>query len=178
MNPIFLIGFMGSGKSTLGKAIARRSGMQFIDLDQYIECRFHANIRDIFASRGEEGFRDIERRMLAEVSQFEDVVIACGGGTPCFFDNMDLMNRAGITVMLDASVARLHERLKLGRTRRPLIAGMTDDQLLDYINAALAARMEFYSRASFIFPADELDDADQIDRTTRQFLNQFNIPLK
>lgn len=137
MQPIFIIGFMGSGKSTLGRALGRATGRTFIDLDNYIEQRFHANVRDIFASRGEEGFRDIERRMLREVSQFEDVIVACGGGTPCFYDNMEVMNAAGLTVMLDVSIDRLHSRLCLGRRRRPLIAAMTDDELRAYITQAL-----------------------------------------
>ena len=130
MRPIFLVGFMGSGKSTLGKALSKATGLRFIDLDTYIECRYHANVRDIFAEKGESGFRDIEQRMIREVSDFEDVIVACGGGTPCFFNNMEVMNGAGLTVLLAASVPRLLERLKLGRRRRPLIAAMTDTELL------------------------------------------------
>lgn len=84
MKPIFLIGYMGCGKSTLGRNVARMTGFQFIDLDNFIEARFHASVKEIFASRGEEGFRDIERRMLIETSDFQDVIVACGGGTPCF----------------------------------------------------------------------------------------------
>ena len=95
MKPIFIIGFMGSGKSTLGRALAQATGLTFIDLDTYIEQRFHANVRDIFAQRGEDGFRRLERMMLHEVSEFEDVIVACGGGTPCFFNNMEHINSHG-----------------------------------------------------------------------------------
>lgn len=169
---------MGSGKSTLGRALGKATALQFIDLDTYIESRFHANIRDIFAEKGEDGFRDIERRMLDEVSQFEDTVIACGGGTPCFFDNMEIMNRSGLTVFLQASHSRLLERLKLGRRRRPLIAAMTDDELSSYIADALARRMPHYSKAAEIFSADRLDTADQIEESVSAFISRFNIPTK
>lgn len=164
---------MGSGKSTLGLALSHATGLQFIDLDTYIERRFHANVRDIFAARGEEGFRDIERRMLLEVSQFEDTIIACGGGTPCFFDNIDVMNRAGLTVFLEASHTRLLERLKLGRSRRPLIAAMTDSQLSDYITEALGRRMPFYTKAIASFSADWLDSRTQIDQSVADFRSRF-----
>lgn len=173
MKPIFLIGFMGSGKSTLGRALGAATGMQFIDLDAYIERRYHANVRDIFARHGEQGFRDIERRMLMEVSQFEDVIIACGGGTPCFFDNIDVMNAAGTTVLLEASDARLHQRLCRGRHKRPLIAAMSDDEILRYITTAQQARAPFYNRATVRFPSDFLDSREEIDRTVRQFISRI-----
>lgn len=178
MRPIFLVGYMGSGKSTLGRAVGEATGLQFIDLDLYIERRFHANVRDIFATSGEDGFREIERRMLREVCDFEDVIVACGGGTPCFFDNMDVMNANGTTVLLEASVAKLHQRLKLGRRRRPLIASMNDDELLDYIVMALEKRMLYYGKASCRFCADYLDDAAMIDESVREFANRFGLVLK
>lgn len=89
---------MGSGKTTLGKAFAKAAGLEFIDLDWYIEERLHKTISKIFAEQGESGFREVERKLLHEAGDFEDVLIACGGGTPCFFDNMDYMNQAGDTV--------------------------------------------------------------------------------
>lgn len=98
MKRIFLMGYMGSGKTTLGRAFARAEGLEFIDLDWYIEERLHKSISELFAERGEEGFRNLERKMLHEAGEFEDVVIACGGGTPCFFDNMEYMNRQGTTI--------------------------------------------------------------------------------
>ena len=83
---------MGAGKTTIGRVLARELGLDFYDLDWYIEDRFHKKIPDIFAEQGEEGFRDIERKMLHEVAEFENVIVSCGGGTPCFFDNMEYMN--------------------------------------------------------------------------------------
>lgn len=178
MRPIFLIGYMGCGKSTLGRNVSRISGMEFIDLDKYIETRFHSSIRDIFATRGEAGFREIERAMLREVGQFNDVLIACGGGTPCFFDNMDYMNEAGTTVLLDTSLPKLHSRLKRGRHKRPLIADKDDDELLEFIKVALGQRMPFYSRAANRFVSDLLDDEVEVETTARRFIDQFDIPLK
>ncbi len=172
MKPIFLIGYMGCGKSTLGRNVAAITGMQFIDLDTYIETRYHANVRQIFAERGEDGFRDIERRMLHEVAEFEDVIIACGGGTPCFFDNMDYMNERGTTVLLDASLDRLFSRLKRGRHKRPLLAGKNDDELRQFIIDGLAARHPFYSRATHRFESDLLESSSQIGLTASKFINQ------
>lgn len=172
MKPIFLIGYMGCGKSTLGRNVAAITGMQFIDLDTYIETRFHANVRQIFDERGEDGFRDIERRMLHEVAEFEDVIIACGGGTPCFFDNMDYMNERGTTVLLNASLDRLFSRLKRGRHKRPLLAGKNDDELRQFIIDGLAARHPFYSRAAHRFESDLLESSSQIGLTASKFINQ------
>lgn len=177
MKPIFLIGYMGCGKSTLGRNVSRLSGVQFIDLDKYIETRFHANIRDIFATRGEAGFRDIERAMLHETGSFDDVIIACGGGTPCFFDNIDFMNEAGTTVYLDTSLDKLHTRLMRGRHKRPLIADKGDEELRTFIVEALAKRMPFYSKARERFVSDLLDCEVEVDTTARRFIKQFNLPL-
>ena len=100
MQNIFLIGYMGVGKTTIGKQIAQGLGREFVDMDLFIENRYHKAVSGIFAEKGEDFFREIEHRILQEVAQFENTVIATGGGTPCFFDNMDLMNRTGITVYL------------------------------------------------------------------------------
>ena len=103
MTRIILIGYMGAGKTTVGKALAKDLGLMFYDLDWYIESRMHKTVAQIFKESGEEGFRRIERNMLHEVAEFEDVVISCGGGTPCFFDNMEYMNSQGQTLYLQAS---------------------------------------------------------------------------
>ncbi len=164
---------MGSGKTTLGRALSAATGLQFIDLDYYIERRFHANVRDIFASRGEDAFRDMERRMLHEVSEFQDVVISCGGGTPCFFDNMEVMNAAGTTVLLEADPRVLHTRLTRGRHIRPLIAAMSDDEIHAYISRSLENRNPFYHKAMHRFPSDELDNIDQINSSVSKFIGSF-----
>ena len=137
MTRIFLIGYMGAGKTTLGKAFARSMGLTFIDLDWYIEERFHKTVRQIFAERSEEGFRELEKRMLHEVADFEDVVIATGGGTPCFFDNVEYMNQKGETVFLDVSQEVLFRRLKVAKQQRPLLAQKNDEELKAFIADAL-----------------------------------------
>ena len=175
MKPIFIIGFMGSGKSTLGRALAQATGLTFIDLDTYIAQRFHANVRDIFAQRGEDGFRRLERMMLHEVSEFEDVIVACGGGTPCFFNNMEHINSHGTSVFLEASHDSLLRRLKQGRRRRPLIAAMTDDELDSYISEALDRRLPYYTLASHRFCGDRLDSVQQIADSVSEFVNRFNL---
>ena len=109
---IFLTGYMGAGKTTLGKAFARKLNIPFIDLDWYIEERFHKTVGELFTERGEAGFREIERNMLHEVAEFENVVISTGGGAPCFFDNMEFMNRTGKTVFLNVHPDVLFRRLK------------------------------------------------------------------
>lgn len=177
MKPIFLIGYMGCGKSTLGRALSRATGLEFIDLDHYIENRYHATVSQIFADKGEEGFRRLEQAMLHEVSEFNDVIVACGGGTPCFFDNIDHMNSHGTTVWLIAPLGRLFERLQRNRSKRPILADKTDEELMDFIVTALEARKPFYSRAAHTFEATLLDDKSQVSVTARQFAQRFNIPL-
>ena len=95
MRRIILIGYMGSGKTTIGKALSKKTGMMFYDLDWYIENRMRKTVAQIFAERGEEGFRQIEHNLLHEVAEFENVIISCGGGTPCFFDNIDYLKGQG-----------------------------------------------------------------------------------
>ncbi len=170
MQPIFLIGYMGCGKSTLGRLASAMSGRSFIDLDSYIEGRFHATVKELFEKRGEDGFRKLEQAMLHEVSDFEDVIVACGGGTPCFFDNMEWMNSHGVTVYLDTSPDKLFTRLRRGRHKRPLIAGKTDEELRGFITEALAARMPYYSKAAVIFKSDLLDSEPEKEDTARRFI--------
>jgi len=111
MERIFIIGYMGSGKTTVGKLLARSLSLEFIDLDAYIENKYRKTISALFAGKGEEEFRKIESQALHEVAQFEDVVISTGGGAPCYLDNMALMNQAGTTVYIKADPEELAARL-------------------------------------------------------------------
>ncbi len=177
MRPIFLVGYMGCGKSTIGRTVSRLTGMRFIDLDSYIENRYHATVSEIFASHGEAGFRDIEHRMLHEVAEFEDVIVACGGGTPCFMGNMDYMNGCGTTVFLDTPIDRLHSRLMRGRHKRPLIDGKTDSELLEFIVSALDKRRPHYSKAQMSFSSELLETKSEIENTAREFIHKLSLPL-
>ena len=175
MTRIFLIGYMGAGKTTLGKAFARAMGLTFIDLDWYIEERFHKTIRQLFTERGEDGFRDLEKRMLHEASEFEDVVISVGGGTPCFFDNMEYMNAAGETVFLDVDIKVLFRRLKVAKQQRPLLDGKTDEELMLFIQEALQARLPFYTKAKHVFNGELLEDRHQIQQSVERLKEQLKL---
>ena len=165
---VFLIGYMGAGKTTLGKAFARAMGLTFVDLDWYIEERFHKTVRQLFEERGEAGFREQEKRMLHEVADFENVVISAGGGTPCFFDNMDFMNATGETVFLDVNEEVLFRRLKVAKQQRPLLAQKSDEELMTFIREALAVRLPFYSKAKHIFNGEKLEDRKQIQQSVER----------
>lgn len=177
MRPIFLIGYMGSGKTTLGKALAKEMHKDFIDLDHYIEGRFHATVKQIFATRGEDGFREVERRMLQEVADFENVIVACGGGTPCYFDNMEYMGAHGLTIYLTAPPERLALRLALpgSRAKRPLIADKSDDELLDFVNEALAKREPFYTKAQLTFCSTRIENAHETAITARELASLISL---
>lgn len=170
MKTTFLIGYMGSGKTTLGRAVAAATGTRFIDLDDYIEEREGCAIREIFASRGEDAFRHIEREALAEVSRMPDTLVACGGGTPCFGDNMDLLNRCGLTVYLDAPHHSLLSRLKEGRAKRPLIASLSDEELDAFIRKQMEWRLPHYSRAALTFDSSRLETPEEVAESVAQFL--------
>ena len=168
---IFLIGYMACGKTTFGRALARRLGKQFIDLDFYIEQRFRKSIAQIFSEKGEEEFRRMESAMLREVGEFEDVIISCGGGTPCFHDNIGYMLGRGDVVWLQASVDRMVERLIINSARRPLMKGKSPEELREAVEAGLLARKQYYSLANIHFPSDQLEDRRQIDTTVTAFLD-------
>ncbi len=144
----FIVGYMASGKTTLGKELAREKGIPFLDLDVLVEERAGCCISDIFINRGEEYFRELERVVLHDCCErMEDFVMATGGGTPCFFDNMDYMNEVGHTLFLNTSFSVLLERLRLQRVTRPLLAGLPDEELEDFIKKHLESRFPFYSKA-------------------------------
>lgn len=168
MKRIILIGYMGAGKTTLGKILARELNLEFIDLDWYIENRFHQSVSQLFATRGEEGFRQIEQRMLHEVSEFEDVVISAGGGTPCFFDNMEYMNRQGVTVYLKATPEILRAHLRMGKQKRPLIAQKNDEELDTFIRESLDKREPYYNQARLIFDIGLLDNGMRIQESVKK----------
>ena len=165
---IFLTGYMGAGKTTLGKAFARKMNVPFVDLDWYIEERFHKTVGELFTERGETGLRELERNMLHEVAASANVVLSTGGGAPCFFDNMEFMNRVGKTVFLDVHPDVLFRRLRIAKQQRPILQGKEDDELKAFIIRALEQRAPFYTQAQYIFNADELEDRWQIETAVQR----------
>lgn len=172
---IFLTGYMGAGKTTLGKAFARELNVPFIDLDWYIEERFHKSISELFTERGEASFRELERNMLHEVGEFEDVIISTGGGTPCFFDNMEYMNKTGQTVLLDVHPDILFRRLRIATQQRPILQGKTDEELLAFITEALQKRASFYSQARYHFNGGHLESHHQIAESVQQLRTLLGV---
>lgn len=162
---------MGAGKTTIGKALAREMDLDFYDLDWYIEDRFRKKIPQIFAEKGEGGFRDMERNMLREVGEFEDVVISCGGGTPCFFDNVDYMNQQGDTIFLSATPEVLKEHLLMGKSQRPLIQGKSPEELIDYIHESLQTRLPFYTKARYTLNIDVIHTREEIQGYVMDIIN-------
>lgn len=176
MKSIILVGYMCAGKTTVGRVLAERLGLRFYDLDWYIETRFCKRVPRIFAERGEAHFRDLERRMLHEVAEFEDIVLSCGGGTPCFFDNMDYMNATGSTFYLRASAPTLLRHLAMSRGERPLLRGKSPEELAAYVTAQLAEREPYYSRAHHHIDVDVLDSDDKIGRAAERIAGLLEAP--
>lgn len=176
-SPIFLIGYMASGKTTLGRALATATERRFIDLDEYIEASVGKTISRIFAEDGESHFREAESRSLAELINAPDgnnVIIACGGGTPCFGDNMSLMNSAGLTVWLTAPEEVIIRRLVAERSARPLVAKLADGgELENYVAENLQRRAPHYGRAAERFDSSRLECESEIADSVRLFIETY-----
>lgn len=175
MATIFIVGYMGCGKTTFGRALAKRLEMQFIDLDFYIEQRFRTRISDIFAKDGEEAFRDIESRMLREAGEFDNTIVACGGGTPCFASNMEYMKSRGITVWLEADIQCLVRRIIQGGAKRPITRTIPPEELPMFVKNHLESRIPFYSQAQIYFSGEQLEDARQINSSVEAFIKKLEI---
>lgn len=150
---------MGSGKTTIGKALANKLGFQHLDLDVFIENKYHKTISQIFAELGEKEFRLLEQKALREVIDFEQCVISTGGGTPCFFDNMAQINAHGISFYLKSDSDVLADRLFYKGCRRPLLAGKNKDELKIYIEQTIAERLPFYQQAQVVIDANNTQKA-------------------
>lgn len=144
---IFLIGFMGSGKTTLGKKLSKIMGYRFIDIDKYIEENYNTTVVDIFELKGENQFRELEHKALLEIIKDDKIIISTGGGTPCFFDNMEIMNSNGITVYLKVDYKTIVERVSISKRDRPLIANKTSSELESYVKNLLNERETHFSKS-------------------------------
>jgi len=167
MRPVFLIGYMGCGKTTLGEALAHHMGLRYIDLDEYIERQQGQTIVDLFAAVGESRFRQMEATALREVAALTDVIVGCGGGTPCHSDNMSLMNDVGVTVWLTTTAERITARLLLPeqKAKRPKINTLPADDVLLVVKKELAEREVYYSQARLRFDSTDIETAEATRRT-------------
>lgn len=171
---IIIVGFMGCGKTTVGHALSKGMGWMYYDLDWYIETRRHKSIAQLFAEEGEECFRKIEHNMLHEVAEFEQVVISCGGGTPCFYDNMSYMNQQGLTIYLKATADVLYEHLKTARVERPLWHGTDEKQRYKTLKRMLAEREPYYMQAQHVFDIDNCDNHQDINTIINRISELLN----
>lgn len=148
---IFLIGYMGCGKTTLGKSLAEELGMAFADLDDDFEARYKISIPDFFTRYGEAPFRQIEQKLLHEYIFRDDLVISTGGGTACYCNNMEVMTTHGIVVYITMTPENLAARLSASGRRRPMLKINQDKSLLDHIRSHLSQRETFYRDAHIIY---------------------------
>ena len=154
----FLIGFMGTGKSHWGKLWAVANKLTFVDLDVLIENEEHINIAEIFDTKGEDYFRKLEKEVLRKCGELKNTLIACGGGTPCFFDNMQWMNDHGVTIYIQSGPVEILDRVMEEKEKRPLLKKLNKGELLFYIEQKLKEREPFYSQAQIKVESDSLDE--------------------
>ena len=167
---VFLIGFMACGKTSIGKVVARETGCDFIDLDQLIELEKGKSVSLIFAEQGEDAFRKLENEYLKKVSSLKNTIVATGGGVPCFYNNMELMNKAGKTIYLKFSPEDLKTRIQFSsQNTRPLVAGKSDEELLQFVRESLAKREQYYNQATLILSGND----DRIASRIIDFIRNF-----
>ena len=169
---IYLIGYMGSGKSTLGKKLAKKLDLLFIDMDQSIETKIDSSISAFFKLHGEEVFRQIEREVLLElIEKNTTCIISTGGGTPCFNDNIKQMNETGLTMYLKRSYKELAHRIHNSKKSRPLVDHFSLPELEEYIEKHLRERASFYEQSRITIPREN----QNIEDLTQIILNQNGI---
>lgn len=154
---IYLIGFMGAGKTTVGKKLAAELGYRFLDLDDYFEERYKIDIHTFFDKYGESLFRSLEHERLMKTFDMKNVVIATGGGTPCYLDSMEKINKNGTSIYLEMMPKAIVSRLADAARKRPLVEGKSGNELLEYIENKLEERLEFYKKALFIVDGLDVD---------------------
>ncbi len=163
---LFLIGYMGCGKSSLGRKIAKTAGVEFYDMDSMIEQREGATISDIFHFAGEQYFREKERSMIEEFGTMDgSMVISTGGGVPTWEDNMERMNQIGTSLYLRRTAKQIASRLSPhGRQKRPKLRGLNDEELVAFMTTNMAEREPFYSRATITIDCEEMSDEQLVER--------------
>lgn len=167
---IYLIGYMGSGKSTVSKRLARMFHLRSYDLDELFEQRYKVSIPNFFEKYDESLFRRLESQLLKETAILENAVIATGGGTPCFYDNMDWMNHLGITIFLEMSLPGILYRVRNSKKKRPLLADKNEDEIARFVQEHLRHRNIYYSQAQLIIPAESIDYSAMADSVSALLL--------
>jgi shikimate kinase len=165
---IYLIGFMGSGKSTVGKRLALRLNYSYVDMDKTIEEESGMTIREIFKKKGEDEFRRIEHKLILKTVKMNNVVVSTGGGVPCFFDNMDIINMNGISIYLKMTPEELLKRLKGSKYERPLIRDLSTDEMANYIKEKLREREPNYLKSKYIMDGKDPDIAEIVKLVSRE----------
>ncbi len=170
---VFLTGFMGSGKSSLGKKLARRLGYEFLDTDKVIEQQQKMPVQQIFRTQGETAFRNFEHALLLELlnsrSTSPDRIVATGGGMPCSSENTALMRNCGTIIYLQHPAGQLASRLLQRPGKRPLLEGMEEDELRSFVSERLAVREPFYLQADLVVSPEE-----QQPGTLEEFIRRKN----
>lgn len=175
---LYIVGYMAAGKTTFGRALAERLGRTFIDLDEEVEKREGLTIAEIIAERGEEAFRRAESAALKSTASLRHAVIACGGGTPCYRDNMEFMTLHGMTLWLVASPQRIVERITQAGDSRPLVAGKSGDELLRFVTGHLMQRQHHYCKAFWRWSGEHLENEAEIADSLDAFLKEFPNIIK
>lgn len=169
---IFLVGYMGCGKSSIGRVLARDLGIRFLDMDTLLEQQCGMNVSEVFACQGEQAFRIQEQQVLHQVLSETDAIVATGGGVPCFFDNMEVMNRAGLTVYFKMSPRKLALRLEHGKAKRPLLKDKNEEELIAYIRENVTRREAYYLQAKLIIDCEGVSDTYIAEHITHYLKNK------
>ena len=157
MNRIYIVGYMGAGKTTAARRLAQRLGWEVVDTDALFEEKYKISVRDFFTKYDEPLYRKLESEVLKETENIENVVVSTGGGTACYFDNMDWMNQHGLTVFLRISPQAAVDRVLHSRHKRPLVDGKSEQELTDFVSLHYASRLPFYEQAKITVKAEDLD---------------------
>lgn len=162
---LYLTGYMGTGKSTIGRKIAQRTEIPFLDTDKMVEEAEGASVADIITYAGEPYFREAERRALEQTAELESAIISTGGGLPIWADNQEWIAEHGVSVYLKRTPEQILSRLSPhGRQRRPMLRGKSDEELLQFMSAHLAEREPIYTKADIVADCSQIGDAELIDR--------------
>lgn len=172
---LYIVGYMAAGKTTFGRALAERIGWEFIDLDEEIERDTGMAVSELMEKEGEEAFRILESRLLKATAMKKNVVVSCGGGTPCFFDNMEFMTIHGESLWVIASPERIMERIRIAGPTRPLLKDLDDPALLERIKSHLRSRQPYYARANRRISGEHLENSGEIAAAVSDYLRSESV---